>query len=178
MKLIKNTLNIKEKTDKDNRDLTQENHKTSHDTLDAKLKSLLDEAQNWNPAKLMPTKGTTQNTGISSLFWSNPEDATENSKTQLELIRYLEDLRLVLNMPNGAGERVLKRWLATAWNGYPLSLTQHTCPQNYTETNSQLGLLNYCLERRAEISLANPLALVRLNLLESKELSQEFMRSE
>ena len=85
-----------------------------------------------------------------------PETTTEEAPEHVRA-RYLEDLRLIMRLPGGAGLRVLRRWLDEAQAYAPLSLP---APQIYAAT----ALFDYARERMAEAVVADPVGFLRIHL--------------
>ena len=105
-------------------------------------------------------------------YETGAHEADHNAKTQAARRRryaaYLEGLRMVLQLPGGAGVQVLLHWLEAA-DGF--ALLCQPAPQVFAAA----ALADYARERLAEIAQANPEAYVRMQLAQARSLGKSLV---
>lgn len=85
------------------------------------------------------------------------EALNENQDFQTRFASYLDDLVHVLHMEDGAGLRVLRHWLDLAGGSQRLLGSS-------LDLYAAAALHDYSQDRMAEIAMADPMSLVRLQL--------------
>ncbi len=102
-------------------------------------------------------------------YETGAQEADHSAETQATRRRryaaYLEALHMVLQLPGGAGVRVLLHWLEAA-DGF--ALLCQPAPQVFAAA----ALADYARERLAEIAQAHPEAYVRMQLAQARTLGR------
>ncbi len=100
---------------------------------------------------------------LEDLCLATPDDELLASReNRQKFLRYLEDLRLVLRLPDGAGLRVLRHWLDEASAFGRIFLP---APRIFAAA----ALTDYARDRMAEIALADPAGHVRVQLAGARQ---------
>lgn len=96
--------------------------------------------------------------GLTDLLAPEVEAARRDARiAEVRFGAYLGDLAQVLSLPDGAGVRVLRHWLDCAGAEQRLS-------QAGVALRAAAALHDYARDRMAEVALADPVSLVRIQL--------------
>ncbi len=119
-------------------------------------------------ARLMALDGA----GLTDLLAEETEAARQVAReAEMRFAAYLEDLTTVLAIEGGAGVRVVRHWLDAAGLGARLG-------QCGASLRGAAALHDYGRDRMAEVALADPASLLRIQLEGARQWAREQLGDE